>query len=39
MVGDELLVLVTQNKHVVFQSDEVQVLVKHLTNTYTRQTT
>lgn len=33
MVRDELLVLMTEDKHVVFQSDEVQVLIIHLKHT------
>lgn len=32
VIRNELLILMTQDKHVVFQSDEVQVLVKHLRN-------
>lgn len=30
VIRDELLVLVAEDEHVIFQSDEIQVLVKHL---------
>ena len=30
MVGDHLLGLIAQDKHVIFQGDEVQILVKYL---------
>lgn len=30
MIRDELFVLVAEDEHLVFQGDEVQVLVKHL---------
>lgn len=35
VVRDELLVLVAEDEHVVFQSDEVQVLIIHLRHTHT----
>lgn len=32
MVRDELFVLVAEDEHVIFQGDEVQVLIKNLQN-------
>lgn len=35
LVWDELLVLMTEDEHVVFQSDKVQILIIHLKHTHT----
>lgn len=30
MVGDELFILITEDEHIIFECDEIQILIKHL---------